>query len=230
MDLSETLASPLLGYSTKAELVYRHLRAAIVSGRIGPGQRVVVDQFASDLGVSKVPVREAVLRLVGEGWVELRPHVGPVIPELSSREIEETAVIRAALESTAIRYAVRCRTDSYIAALDAMMSDMDEATGDLPEDFAILNRAYHKLAISTCPIVRLRGMAEEMMERTIRYRTAWRVPYYSAVAQREHHAIHQAIADGNQEEAATLTYSHILTGAEALRRRLEESPSPAGSG
>lgn len=227
--MSEPTDSPLAAYSTKAELVYRHLREAIIAGRVRPGQRVVVDQFASDLGVSKVPVREALLRLAGEGWVELRPHVGPVIPELAVSEIEETAVIRAALESTAIRYAVRCRSESYLSALEAMLSDMDAATGDLPEDFAILNRAYHRLAISTCPIGRLRGMAEEMMERTIRYRTAWRVPYYSSAAQREHHAIHEAIIDGDEDQAATLTYAHILTAAEALRRRLARDALPPNS-
>ncbi|MHB8395234.1 MAG: GntR family transcriptional regulator [Candidatus Dormibacteria bacterium] len=218
--MTEESDSPLRAYSTKAELVYRHLRENIISGRLPPGQRLVVDQFASELGISKVPVREAVLRLAGEGWIELKPHVGPVVPELLVEEIEETAVIRAALESTAIRYAVEHRTSEYLAALEALVGTMDGATRDLSQEYALLNREYHVLAISTCPIARLRAMCEEMMERTIRYRTAWRVPSYSKAARHEHRQILHAIADGDGATASSLTYSHILTAAEALQCRI----------
>ena len=129
-------------------------------------------------------------------------------------------MIRAALESTAIRLAMTHADDELVSSLKLLLRQMDAAVSDPRRDFPSANRAFHTMAISACPFPRLTQMAEAMMERTIRYQTVRRVPAYLEASQSEHHAIWNAIATGDGDQAATLTHSHILTGAEALRRQI----------
>ena len=69
-------ASPLAAYRTETELVYHELRRPILTGDYGPGQRIVADRVAAQIGLSRVPVREAIVRLVGEVGLESSRHVG----------------------------------------------------------------------------------------------------------------------------------------------------------
>ena len=70
------VATPLAAYRTETELVYHELRRAILIGDYGPGQRIVADRVAAEIGLSRVPVREAIVRLVGEVGLESSRHVG----------------------------------------------------------------------------------------------------------------------------------------------------------
>jgi DNA-binding GntR family transcriptional regulator len=201
-----------LRYRTKAELIYEHLRSEILAGRPAPGSRLVVDQIAEHLGVSKVPVREAITRLTGEGWLEVRPHAGPVLPVITPAEIRETALIRGALESTAIRAAAEHHDASTHAALVGLIDRMDRAV----EEFPRLNLELHSAVIAPAPYPRMKSMAVSLMERALRYQIVHRVPGYLDQAQIEHRQIVEALTAGDTERAGELTKQHILTAAERL--------------
>lgn len=84
---------------TKEEFVARHIREAIVSGRLAPGERIRQQQLADELGMSPTPVREALRGLVTEGWLELKPHVGVSVAEIRQDSIDEVYRLRELLES-----------------------------------------------------------------------------------------------------------------------------------
>jgi DNA-binding GntR family transcriptional regulator len=207
-------------YKTKGEFVYEQLREAVATGDLAPGQRIVLDQVAEALGVSKVPVREAITRLVGEGWVELHPHVGPVVPQLSPDEVVETAVIRASLEATAIALATSEMSADVLTYMRRLLRQMDHAVQHPSDDYAAFNRQFHSLAISTCPVQRLTRMVSAQIEQTARYQTVRRVPAYLEESQSEHRAILRALAGRDGDLAAKLTSEHILTAAYKLRERV----------
>ena len=207
-----------LRYRTKAELIYEHLRSEILAGRPAPGSRLVVDQIAERLGVSKVPVREAITRLTGEGWLEVRPHVGPVLPLITPAEIRETALIRGALESTAVQAAAQHHDAASHAALTDLLNRMDSAV----EDFPRLNLELHSAVIAPAPYPRVKSMTVSLMERALHYQIVHRVPGYLDQAQAEHRQIVEALAAGDADRAGEITRQHILTAAERLAASMEE--------
>jgi hypothetical protein len=98
---SEILERP----GTLAEAAYERVAASLMEGGYVPGDRLAVRTLAAQLGVSLTPAREAVLRLVSEGALELRNPRTIVVPTLSSRQFREIYCIRHALEPTATRLA-----------------------------------------------------------------------------------------------------------------------------
>ncbi len=210
----------LPGYRTKGQLIYEQLKEGILKGNPAPGQRLVMDQLAAELGVSKVPVREAVDRLIGEGWLARAPHVGPYVPTLEPGEVHETAVIRAALETAAIRHAVPLHDAETLAAVEAIMEKM-ESGGD--EDYAALNVRLHAALIEPCPYKQLSTMACAQLEKASRYHTVLRLGDYVNKTQAEHQAIVDAVRAGNAELAGHLTEIHILGAAGKLEDHLVEA-------
>lgn len=215
-----------MGFFTKGEFVYRYLRGDILRGRWSPGDRIVVDQIAVELQVSKVPVREAVTRLIGEKWLTSQPHVGPTVPELSAAEVEETAVVRGVLEAEAAARALIEIDGEVLSALEEVLGAMDVAIVDQRKDvasFPELNREFHALVISACPVKLLSSMAGQLMDRSLRYRTVFRLPGYLASVQAEHREILGALRAGNEEETRHLVQDHVTRAGVTLARTLRQA-------
>src|SRR5215475_11563901 len=85
-----------LEYRSKNELVYQRLRTAIIHGEYQPGSRLVIDQLAAELGVSQIPIREAVRQLEADGFVTIEPYTGTTVTDINANLIVE---IFALLES-----------------------------------------------------------------------------------------------------------------------------------
>jgi DNA-binding GntR family transcriptional regulator len=198
-------SSPLdLGFRSKADLVTDFLRREIQEGRPRPGERLVVNRIAEQLGVSKVPVREAVTRLVGEGLLVLRPNVGPMVPDFSAHEILETALMRVALES---------------AALPRLHSTLDQmAAADA--DFPRLNVEFHAQVIAPTPYRELYSAAHALQSRAQRYSFVHTVPGYRPHAHEEHVAILRAVEERDLQGLEDLNRAHIISAAEQLADRV----------
>src|SRR5690242_20882609 len=82
------------------------LRGIILDGEVPPGSPIPVDGVAAAFGVSRIPVREALMTLIGEGLVDHRPHLGYRVAQLTAQEFGEIYLVREALETAAMRVAV----------------------------------------------------------------------------------------------------------------------------
>src|ERR1700757_1617307 len=91
--------------TTRVE-AYEALRASIVSLQRAPGQRLSEAELARDLGVSRTPVREAIIQLRADGLVEVTPQRGSFVSKISLRNVREAQFAREALECAAVRVAV----------------------------------------------------------------------------------------------------------------------------
>ena len=111
-------ASAVRERRTTQELVFDLLREAILSGKLRGGSRLVQDKIATELNVSRVPVREALLQLESEGLVRMEAHRGASVVWLSPEEIAELFDLRALLVTDAVRRAVPGLTDEQIERLE----------------------------------------------------------------------------------------------------------------
>jgi DNA-binding GntR family transcriptional regulator len=126
------------------EAVLAELRRRIGSGELRPGEKIVAEQVGAELGVSRVPVREALKILEGEGQVVYRPHRGYHVAELSLADLRELYRMRELLEAEAIRSAVPALGDEELDRLASHLADVDAAgaRGDLVA-YAQANRRFH---------------------------------------------------------------------------------------
>ncbi len=104
--------------------VYESLRHAILTRLFLPGQRLLADELAVQLGVSLTPIRHAVGQLAVEGLIEIHPRSGTYVASISTAEVAETFEIRQALEKLAARRAVSRVTPADLAALDALLDTL----------------------------------------------------------------------------------------------------------
>ena len=208
--------------------IYAEIRARIISGELPFGERLRERDLADELDASRVPVREAIVRLEAEGFVETAPRRGASVVRLSLADVQELYDVRLALEVQAARLAARRAasgepTTSMTEALAA--ADRLLATGP---DAAIAeaNAAVHD------EILRLAGnsLLSSMM-RPVVGRDRWIFGIISTQRNafqtcREHHQLCDAIACGDAELAGAIAYAHIEGGRhptlEALRSVLPE--------
>lgn len=204
-NMKRTLSS----YRTKSSLVYEALRQTILAGRFAPGSRIIIDQLAIELGTSKVPIREAIGRLVGEGWLQMNPHMGAVVPELSAEEVLETAIIRSAVEGAAVRFSAERLSEAEIKTLGSLLSKMDAAAkADAPE-YPELNAQFHAAAFDACPFPALKQTATSLLDKACRLRAVRFLPQYLPQAQSQHHQLFQALKARNGKAAERITRHHV---------------------
>jgi DNA-binding GntR family transcriptional regulator len=147
--------------ANRSTSAYEQLRAAILSGRWSPGARLSTYKLADELAMSRTPVIEALKRLEADGLIEIVPQVGCRVLAGANEEIDETFLIRAALEGLACEAAAVTITADELRAIDQTLeaSEVAVEVGDA-HAYSDANRAFH------LQIVRCSGLAhvERMLE------------------------------------------------------------------
>ncbi len=116
-----------IGHDTLNQRVYRQLRQLVTSGGIAPGAQLEEQTLASQMGVSRTPLREAITQLVTEGLVENRPYRGNFVRAFTAEQVRDLYVVRQALEGCAVRLAVPRLTEARVEVLRAILADVQRA-------------------------------------------------------------------------------------------------------
>src|SRR3954453_13803128 len=111
-------------FRTKRELVYIGQRKSSVSGELAPGETLDLDALADKFQVSRMPLRQALLKLQADNLLDLRPHRRPVVAPVSEKGIEEIYAMRVALEALLPRAAVMRLRDGDFSRLEALQEQM----------------------------------------------------------------------------------------------------------
>jgi DNA-binding GntR family transcriptional regulator len=123
-----------------------HLRAAIMAGKLRPGTFIRLDETAAELGVSITPVREALLKLRGEGMVQLEPHRGHVVVALTRQDVDDIFWLQATIARELAAAATDHITDSEIDELDRMNHALEGAVGSGDADtISAIEFAFHRV-------------------------------------------------------------------------------------
>ena len=184
---------------TKQERVYRAIRERILSGAYPPGYRVVIDALATELGVSALPVREAIRRLEAEGLVVFRPNAGAHVAPADPGVFDEEMTVLAVLEGYATALAAPLLGASGLARLSALTDAMEQAIeqGDAL-GFGRLNQEFHEVVYAHCPNAALVDRLHDVARRldAIRRTVFVRIPYRGAESVAEHRHLIELIAAG----------------------------------
>jgi DNA-binding GntR family transcriptional regulator len=174
---------------TAVELVTDEIRQMILSGRISPGSVLRQEVLAEELGVSRVPVREAISRLHSEGLLNVVPHKGAYVQELSVDEVRETFNIRVRLEPWVFSEAIPLITDAEISKAERIVKDMDKATGG---EWGSLNWKLHETLYRPARCEITLQMLRVLHDRCDRY---FRFQVVKVPIREQSHAEHMAIID-----------------------------------
>ena len=129
--LQDILKKAAVHYTTVGELTYSVLRQAILKGVLEPGRQLRQDALAAALGVSRLPIRSALLQLEADGLIELRPHRGATVAILSPEQLRNVYEARIVLESYVLTKAIETMTPERLTALEALAAKLDSvAPGD----------------------------------------------------------------------------------------------------
>lgn len=193
-------------YVPLREQVHEELRARVIDGRLQPGDRIVETAVASELGVSRVPVREAIRMLEADGLVEVVPRKGLLVRELTRQDVDEIFQMREALEVLACRLATEKATPADIARLTKCV---DEGRKVLARDISKATEAsaeFHDM------IARISGnrLLTSTLE-TLNGRVRWVLQHNNdpVLMFEEHERILQTIKAGDAEGAARLAKQHV---------------------
>ena len=222
-----------LNHATLAEQVYQHLRQQILANAYPSNAALPEKTLASQLNVSRVPVREALHRLAADGLVTLRPRQGAFVSSLSPRQFLDAYRVREALEELAIKLALPNLTAVDLDELRRLQDDMRRhAAADDADAFFAANHAFHALFVERSQNDYLKAIyfpLLDQMRRHISSSLGLRGGLVRSID--EHQAILGAIQAGDADEAARLLREHIHVPQRALEEgasRLAATPaSPA---
>ena len=198
------------------------LRQAILSGDQPPGTVIPVDEVAAHLGVSPIPVREALMTLIGEGLVERQPHVGYRVTTLTFEEFTDLYEVREVLEASALVSSVRNADPDDDARIRASHAELGAAVRHCDHrTFQTESRRLHLAMMRPSGMSRLVGM----------YESAWNLTeptspmsHVSDEARQQFHDDHAAMIDAfvNRDVDALVAashrhYGHLRAGFDPLR-------------
>lgn len=191
--------------------VYEQLRDEILSGTLTTGSQLVEARIATDLGVSKTPVREALIRLQRDGLVEIEPYRGARVIEPAETDIREILELRILLECHIARDLANRRPPDVLDRLERTIGECRQAlqTGDEASMRSALT-AFSDLMAEAGGNRRLGKALDELRSVLLLIaNTSLRRPGREARSLAEHERILAAIRAGDAEEAAKATEAHI---------------------
>ncbi len=211
---------------TAASVIYRALRREIASLRRKPGEAISEKEIAQAFGVSRTPVREALLRLADDGLVEIFPQSGTIVSRIPLESLPESIVIRKAREEAATRYAAERATPRQVDRLRANLDvQLEMQAADDRDGFHAADEDFHRLIAETAGYPGFWTLAQQLKVQLDRYRlltlpTPGRIGRVIA----EHQDILDAIAAHDPAEAVRGMGRHM----DALRAYIadvrEENP------
>jgi DNA-binding GntR family transcriptional regulator len=181
---------------SKQEAAYAVLRERVLDGTYGPGHRLVIEAIARELGVSAMPVREAIRRLEAEGWIVYQRNLGPQVKPLDAGAWTETMTTLALLEGYATATAAPLVDAADLARMRDLNAEMRAALADVDVMRAAgCNLDFHGRIYARCPNSQLRRQIEVALERlaTLRRTIFMYIPMRGRVSTDEHEELIQMI-------------------------------------
>jgi DNA-binding GntR family transcriptional regulator len=218
------------GHSPRQQLsdeVASHVRELIMSGRLRPGQFIRQERIAEELDLSATPVREGLLSLKGEGFVQLKPRRGFVVAALSAADVRDLFTAQALLAGELVYRAAERITDDEWHELNQVHQQLRKAAaaGD-GEAVELLNHDFHRRINLIAGAPRLAWMLSISTKFAPR-RFFATIPGWSRASAQDHAAIIKALRDHDGERARGAMMRHMENAGQLLAANFESAEGTA---
>jgi DNA-binding GntR family transcriptional regulator len=195
------------------------IRQAIIDGRLPPGRRLKEEELARELGISRTPVREALLMLHAEGLVDAAPNRGAAVRSHSVKDLDDLYQLRAVLEGYATRRAATRLSDETIGGLRASCERFDGLLDALAEmtDLVQENLLFHQTILDHAGSERLTSMVRQVIELPLVYRSyVWYSPEQQRISAHYHRQIVRALEQRDADRAELIMKEHVFEARDLL--------------
>ncbi len=206
-------------YLSLGEKVFYQLRDNIVTGKILEGDKLVETQLAQKLKVSRTPVREALIRLEKEGFVEIKPHIGAFIKVIEEKDIHDYLEVREALEIKAVKLSCQRATNEHINKLESIHKKLEKAIdAEKIEKIAKLDEDFHEIIFMSTDNKLIYSIFNTIKDQMFRYR----VLYLKNETDRsrileEHKLIIDCIRNKDFENGTKVISKHVKSQKEKMK-------------
>ncbi len=206
------------------EEVYESLRKSILHGKLRPGQHLIEEQLANQVGISRTPVREAFHKLEKDELVARLPKGGFAVREFTKEDVEEIFGIRSALESYAVYLATLHMAPDKISVLENKLKESEDALERGDSDKGIqLNTEFHDLLYKSCKSKKLVEMINTFRDYFYRYRSALlHIQNGISSSNKDHRLMLEAMKKKNPRLAERLVRKHLTRGKDLVLREIDE--------
>ncbi|CAL9336122.1 HTH-type transcriptional repressor RspR [Streptomyces sp. enrichment culture] len=212
-------APPTTKRPPAADHVYEHIKQAVLDRRYEGGTLLTEGELAEAAGVSRTPVREALLRLESEGLIRLYPKKGAMVLPVSAQEIADVVETRLLVETHAVRKAVPAPPGLTDRLAELLELHRAQAAAGRLADMALTDRTFHAEIVRSGGNAILSRLYDQMRDRQLRMGVAVvrSRPDRIALALAEHQEILDALRAGDTEAALAVTVRHVSRVSELAR-------------
>jgi DNA-binding GntR family transcriptional regulator len=201
------------------------IRQAILDGRLEPGSRLKEEELARELGISRTPVREALLMLQAEGLIETTPSRGAVVRTHDADDLIDLYQLRALLEGYAARQAATRVSEEGLEQLDESCDRFDAVADDDVRELVRENMWFHSAIHATAASPRLSRMVRSVIELPLVYKSyVWYSPDQKRISAHYHHQITNALRSRDPDRAEALMREHVFEARDLLVARAHHLP------
>jgi DNA-binding GntR family transcriptional regulator len=199
------------GYELLSQKVYRVLKTEIVKGFLEPGTKLLEDKIATQMGVSRTPIREAIQKLAAEGLIKIAPNQTLIVTEISLEDIKEVLQIRGVLEGLAARIAAKKINKQEVEELEKIIAQMSlHVTKEDLSSYCKVDDEFHNLILHICGNKWIIQIRDNLSNFIYRFRIkSLSVPGRLKCSFEEHRKIMESLQKHNSIEAERLSQLHM---------------------
>jgi DNA-binding GntR family transcriptional regulator len=213
-------------FRTVGDMTYEVIRESILKGVFAPGERLRQDQLAAAIGVSRIPVRSALLQLESEGLITFHPYKGAVVNKLTVDEMREIYEIRAVLETHALRKALRAMTPERLEHLEELARELNAVEDG--EEFLDRRMDFFRELYDGGRQPRVVGMIERLRAEAGRYWLERKVDYVRRPGERDHMQVLGFIRNDDADGAVRWLEQHLEHVCDELVALMQEGDQSPG--
>jgi DNA-binding GntR family transcriptional regulator len=199
------------------------IRQAILDGRLEPGRRLKEEELARELGISRTPVREALLVLQAEGLVDATPNRGAMVRSHDADDLRDLYQLRALVEGYAARLAAGRISGAEVEQLWASCERFDALADADVRALVRENFVFHNAVLDAAGSARLASMVRKVIETPLVYKSyIWYTTDQRRISGRYHRQITRALAVHDAERAELLMKEHVFEARDLLVAHVRE--------
>ena len=219
--------APAINFRRKSEVAYIWLRDAIIDGTLPGGERLVIDDLAVKMGISPIPIREALSQLQAEGFVIFKPHVGATVTEIYPSLAYEIFGLLEVVEVTCGRTVCLQANEEFFAQLEMLLRELDGVIDD-HEKYSKGNSYFHEQICQQAGAVLMGNVVSIVWLHWDRLRRRYLAEVFALqthLAQKEHWELLAALRAHDPDRVEEISRRHNRRAMEAYRRHIEANPA-----